>query len=272
MPLTPPSTSSLGNAFPQTAAVWPGNSAKARIASAIMTLAAQRPLTVLDFGAGRGGSWPMILRQCPNIRLFAYEPDPVAAADLARCLTGLNAEVRSGDASALSVEADVVVSFSVFEHVYDRRAYLKTAARALKPDGVFFLNYDDGHFRNVIDLGEPRGWLSAIRTRLHNLLAPLMPKIGRIGLYQRRQPKDDLMNLLHEAGLKITSERYENLSAFKKLAKTLPAEQIPAFMAFWVATEDTLNREFKAEGAAYCGNRTNLWRIAASLTLELRHR
>ncbi|HRD78056.1 MAG TPA: class I SAM-dependent methyltransferase [Hyphomicrobiaceae bacterium] len=250
---------------------WTGNVAKARVIARI--LRDQRSsLKVLDYGAGRGGDWPEVLSERPGIELVCYEPDPGATAALRQTLAGTNARVLD-DAQfrATTVGADYIVSFSVLEHVFDRGDYLSEAKRHLAPDGVIHLNYDDGHFRTSLDLDEMRGWRAELANTLQNRLAWLWPMIKRLDRYQARVPRAAIDELIARVGLRTIEDRYENLGAFKQLAKTLPKERQQEFCRFWMATEDELNARFRTEATPVMGDSVNLWREMGSRTLVLRH-
>ena len=250
---------------------WTGNVAKARIVAGL--IADPRPrLSVLDYGAGRGGDWPAVLVARPGLELFCYEPDPEAAAALRAALAGSAATVLSDAEFAQSeLRADCIVSFSVLEHVHDRAAYLAQAKRLLAPGGRFHLNYDDGHFRAALDLDELRGWRPNLGVALQNRLAWLWPRINRLDRFQARVARTEIDALVRQAGLAMLDERYENLDAFKQLAKTMPAERQQEFCRFWMATEDELNRRFRCEGETRMGDSVNLWREMGSRTLVLGH-
>ncbi|MBS0297465.1 MAG: class I SAM-dependent methyltransferase [Proteobacteria bacterium] len=243
---------------------WFGNAAKARIVAEIM--ARPGPLTIFDYGAGTGGDWPEILRERPDFRLVCYEPHAPSVRRLEERLQGLKAEVHAGDAIAtLAVQADVIVSFSVLAQVYDRPAYFAHAARCLAPGGVFYLNYDDGHFRQKLDLNTPGAWVGPLKEHLGNLGGRLWARLGRESWHQRPAAAAEVEALAKGAGLKVTSTRYENLASLKALAKTVPPEKQQAFARFWIETETRLNADF-AEAA---GGETNLWREMGSRTTTL---
>ena len=247
-----------GAASSQAAALaWYGNAAKMRIIARVV--ADGQPKTVFDFGAGGGAGWAETLRLHPEITLIAYEPHPPSARRLRRSVP--TAQVYDGDAAKVDAEADIAVSFSVFEHVADRPAYLRHAMRSLRPGGTFFLNYDDGHFRH------PGSTLDALRNRL----APILPSIGLKGLYQATVRKDDADRMVAEAGFVMIHDRYENLEGMKELAKTIPPGARADFARIWLALEDELNARFcQVTGRVFHGDATNLWRELASRTLELR--
>ncbi len=250
---------------------WIGNAAKARVIELIV--ADRRPaVTVLDYGAGRGGDWPDVLASRPGLELVCYEPDEAASAVMRERLADRTARVLTSDEfDRNAVGADYIVSFSVLEHVYDKPTYMRHAKRHLATDGVFYLNYDDGHFRTSLDLDELRGWRASLAVTLQNRLAWLWPRLNRIERYQARVTADAIQQLVTDAGLGIVDDRYENLGSFKSLAKTMPAEQGQEFKRFWLEVEDQLNRRFRVESEPRMGDTMNLWREMASRTLALRH-
>jgi SAM-dependent methyltransferase len=247
---------------------WKGNVAKARILNEILARTSG-DCVVFDFGAGAGGDWPEILADFPKLELVAYEPFAPSAARLRTKLNGLAATVVE-DIGTANIHADFVVSFSVFEHVFDRLAYLRQARKALKPSGSMFLNYDDGHFRQNWDLSRPGSWLGPLREHTRNQLAPLWPKLGRVHMYQARVARQDCDELVAEAGFVCVGERYENLASLKNMAKTIPEDRANEFTRFWLNIEDELNAKFRAPIQTEMGDSVNLWREMASRTLELR--
>lgn len=228
--------------------------------------------TVFDYGAGRGGDWPEVLAGRPGLDLVCYEPDPEASRALRSALSGQSARVLTDEEfETSSLQADYIVSFSVFEHVFDRAAYVAHAKRLLAPDGVFYLNYDDGHFRTSLDLDELRGWRPGLAVTLQNRLAWLWPLISKLDRYQARVARRDVDALVVAAGFAVADDRYENLGALKSLAQTIPPEHKQEFCRFWMATEDELNRRFRFEAVERMGDNVNLWREMGSRTLVLKH-
>jgi SAM-dependent methyltransferase len=247
------------------------NVAKSRILGRLAESAAQRRVTVLDYGAGTGGYWPDFLRANPNVRLIAYEPHAPYAAELKRALADFDVEVYTDASEEMETRADVVLTFSVFEHVYDRHAYLRTIQRCLADDGVAYLNYDDGHFRLDVDLARPATLRPALRELARNVLAPVWPKVGMTWRYQTRVARDQVDKMVTDAGLRIRNDRYENLADMKALAKTLQQPDLSAFLRYWVALEDALNADFRRDDATSMGDRVNLWRVMSTRTVELTH-
>jgi SAM-dependent methyltransferase len=153
---------------------WLGNIAKTRIIDEILRLHADRDdkIVVFDYGCGDGGDWPAILGDNQRIELIGFEPSEQGYCFASERLRGFNSRILTGDAiDTLALQADFIVSFSVFEHVVDKREYLRHAKRLLARDGTCYLNYDDGHFRNILDLSVRETWMPAIRSRLRTLIS-----------------------------------------------------------------------------------------------------
>ncbi len=173
---------------------WFGNAAKAKIIQEILRDISKREIgnrvLIFDYGCGTGGDWPRVLNDYPSIHLVGYDPNRSAIEVAKTRLQGFSAELLTGDQlQSMPFLADYIVSFSVFEHVYDRLAYLQTAKTHLAEDGIFYLNYDDGHFRNMLDLNAPRAWPVTLRVWLHNLLSSSLAKLGWKAQFQRRVPR-----------------------------------------------------------------------------------
>jgi SAM-dependent methyltransferase len=246
---------------------WPGNAAKSFVIGEIIE-AADGKATILDHGCGRGGAWPSILRSHPALRLIAWDPHPASAQAAKTALIGLPADVFVGSFPD-GATADYVVSFSVLEHVRDRPTYLQQARSALTPEGRFFLNYDDGHFRNMFDCDEPKALTTFLRrARQQRLYA----RNRRTGEFQRRVAANEAERLVRSAGFMIENSWYHNLAVFKWLAKNIEDDQEENFMRFWLDVEARLNRDFSITlDSPIRGDVSALWQIAPSRTLLLRY-
>lgn len=254
---------------------WLGNVAKTRIISELL---GRHPgpatVTVFDYGCGDGGDWPRILGDHPHLRLVGFEPGADAYRKACQRLAGCNAEILTGAAmSTLQLQADVIVSFSVFEHVVEPVTFLRHAKRVLAPGGIFYLNYDDGHFRNVLDLADMATWLPAIRARLRTVASPLLATLGHQAGYQRRVEAAAADHLVAECGFAVECVDYHNLSSLKELAKAMPPPLREDYSRWWLEAEIELNRRFAvARYEPRFGDSNNLWRQMVSRTLCLRHR
>jgi SAM-dependent methyltransferase len=251
---------------------WSLNAAKHRIVGEVLDASDGRAITVFDHGCGNGGDWPQVLRDHARVRLVAWDPDDRRANEARQRLAGLRAEVVTRadvEAPGASFDADVVVSFSVFEHVVDRRAYLDRARQHLAADGRCYLNYDDGHFRAEIDVLDARSWRRAVGVGARTMLAPVAARAGRDGAYQAPVRRSDVNALVVAAGFVVERDFYSNLEAFKTLAKTIPPHLEDSFTAFWADVERRLDEDFRADEPDR--DAVNLWRAMSSRTLVLRH-
>ncbi len=230
-----------------------GNAAKLYCLQWIERLAAEQPaLRILDLGCGRADTFQVLLRRHPGIRYIGVEPDPAAAGAARVALPG--AEIVTASADEVEVEpVDVVVSFSVLEHVYRRAAYVATIARHLRPGGLAFVNYDAGHFV-----------AGDARERLRTLTAPPLARLGRENRYQAFVREVDFRRLAADARLEIVEGK--SFNALKEIYYALPEERWPDFMEHWLALELAVNDigvEYRDELARVFRTRNFVLRSAA---------
>lgn len=197
--------------------------------------------SVLDLGCGDGRNFAELLRRHPRVRYVGVEPDPGAAKQARRGLPA--AEIVRG--SAYDVRRgpfDAVVSFSVLEHVVDRRRYLEAARANLAAAGRLLLNYDSGHF--VAD--------AAPRERIKGVVGRGLAAFGVESRYQAFVREDEFRELAAAAGLRIVEARSFNTD-LKRLYPLLPEARREAFMERWLEFElslDELGVEYRDELAS----------------------
>jgi SAM-dependent methyltransferase len=253
---------------------WLDNVAKCRIVDEVLAASpGPAPVTIFDYGCGRGGDWRRILTDHPHLRLIGYEPHGPSVALARDSVHGLPAEIHTGDAiETLNAPADIIVSFSVFEHVVDRAKFLAHAKRLLKPGGVFYLNYDDGHFRNRLDLADATTWLPSLRAFARTVISVPSAALGRQDKYQRRVPAAEADRLVADAGFRIERVNYHNLLDLNELIKTMPPTLREDYARWWLDAEQTLNARFRVDlPKSRYGDTVNLWRQMVTRTLLLRH-
>jgi SAM-dependent methyltransferase len=112
-----------------------------RINLGLRMLASRQFDSMLEVGYGAGA---VLLTLAPAVRaLHGIDLDAEAAPVLARLAAqGYEGRLSKGSVCELPFEAgafDLVVSFSVFEHLHDYRRGLSEVARVLKPGGLFLL-------------------------------------------------------------------------------------------------------------------------------------
>jgi len=100
-----------------------GNAAKLHCLELIESHVRERERAiVLDLGCGEGRDFRALLERHPHVRYVGVDPSAGACARARAVLAGLDAEIVHADGYDVRVgPADVVVSFSVLEHVYRRR-------------------------------------------------------------------------------------------------------------------------------------------------------
>jgi len=253
---------------------WLGNAAKSRVIDEILASnPGPEPVTVFDYGCGDGGDWPSILAEHPKLRLVGYEPYVPSCRKARERLRNHAVEILTGnDIDALAIKADYIVSFSVFEHVVHRAEFLRHAKRILGPNGMFYLNYDDGHFRNLLDVSRPATWMPALRAWGRTAVSRPFAALGLQSHYQRCVSAVDADRLVVESGFRIERVDYHNLICIKELAKVVPKDLQQVFAQWWLGAEQILNERFRAElPTSLYGDHTNLSRQMVSRTLCLRH-
>lgn len=213
-----------------------GNAAKLYCLNWIERYTASKPnLTILDLGCGEGRNFVKLLQKYPQIRYVGIEPSPAACDAASRNLNGLNATIHNDYAydvygKVVQEQFDLVVSFSVMEHVYQRLAYLQSVKNCLKPDGYALINYDAGHFVGQLDM----------RERLKNIVGPLMARFGQERYYQSFVREADFQAMVKQVGLKVAEARSFN-TYLKGVYKQVPTERRRDFMQRWLDMENWLN-------------------------------
>jgi SAM-dependent methyltransferase len=112
-----------------------------RINLGLRMLPSRRFDSMLEVGYGAGA---VLLTLAPAVRaLYGIDLDAEAAPVHARLAAqGYEVRLSKGNVCELPFEAggfDLVVSFSVFEHLHDYRRALSEVARVLRPGGLFLL-------------------------------------------------------------------------------------------------------------------------------------
>jgi SAM-dependent methyltransferase len=187
------------------------------------------PYRIVDLGCGTGTQFAELLRRRPNVKYVGVEPDRRACA-VARRELGDRAEIVNAPAYDVDVgAADVVVSFSVLEHVYRRRDYLMCVARHVAPGGMALVNYDAGHFVGPGSLRR-RGREHA-KTIVGRILAPF----GNESKFQRFVPEAEFLGFVRDAGLTVVDDRMFNTDL--KRAWTVAGDPSPQLMRQWLELE-----------------------------------
>ena len=194
-----------------------------------------RDISILDLGCGSALNFVKLLQKYKNVRYTGIEPSPTACEAARRNLSGLNVTIVNGPAYNLygqivHQQFDLVVSFSVFEHVYRRLDYLRAAKTCLKPDGYFLINYDAGHFV----------YPGNLRERTKNLIGPILARLGQERYYQAFVPEADFQQMVAQLDFKVIEALNFN-TQLKGIYKIIPPEHRADFMEKWLTFEQWLN-------------------------------
>jgi SAM-dependent methyltransferase len=182
--------------------------------------AADGRLRILDVGCGDARNFVELLRAYPDVEYVGFDPSAAAVDAARRNLAGRRAEIFLGRlGEPLAPAADVVVSFSVLEHVRSRREYLDAIAASLAADGTVYLNYDYGHF------GREATAVDRVKTLLR-LQGPV--------------DTDGFRRIATAAGLRIVDEKAFNTD-LKLAFRDVPPERQDEFMQRWLDVELYLN-------------------------------
>jgi SAM-dependent methyltransferase len=213
-----------------------GNAAKVYCINLIDDMAAAGKVSsILDLGCGDARNFPPLLRKHAHLRYVGVEPSQRACAEASRALSGLPAEIVNDLAyDVRRGPFDVVVSFSVLEHVYRRRRYLEAVKENLGRDGLVLINYDAGHFVSVDHAGRHR--VELWKSRLGKLLA----RFGHEGHYQAFVREADFRSLVEDVGLRIVEEKAFNTD-LKRVHRVVPSARRSDFTERWLAFELYLN-------------------------------
>jgi SAM-dependent methyltransferase len=182
--------------------------------------AADGRLRILDVGCGDARNFVELLRVYPAVEYVGFDPSPAAVDAARRNLPAHRAEIYRGRFDEpIAPAADVVVSFSVLEHVRGKREYLAAIAASLASDGTAYVNYDYGHF------GREATAADRVKTLLR-LQAPV--------------DTEEFRRLATAVGLRILDEKAFNTD-LKLAFRDVPSERQDDFMRRWLDVELYLN-------------------------------
>lgn len=211
------------------------NPSKEWILHDIAKRAGSAPLHICDLACGSGSVWRDFLIDHPNITYHGADYDREAIELGQKKFVDVpNAHFVVADAQKMSDGVgtyDMLTAFSSLEHVVRIDKFLDTAFSMLKPGGIAYINYDDGHFTS-----------RDIKERLMVPLSQILAKFGIEGPYMKRVKDFYVVRMLHERGARIIDIRKHNLASMKGFTKAyktgLTHENV---LHDWFAFENRLN-------------------------------
>lgn len=188
-------------------------------------------IKVLDLGCGAGLNFARLLKSHNGVTYVGIDPSKEACNRAQENLEGLNARILNSPGydiyDRLKEKFDIVVSFSVLEHVYKRADYLASAKECLKDGGYFLINYDAGHFLHG-------------KERLITAIGQFLTRFGVEKYYQSFVKESDFLKMIQEIGLKILDAKFFN-TGLKDTYKAIPEPHKADYMSRWLEFELWLN-------------------------------
>ncbi len=219
-----------------------GNTAKMYCVDKISERAANgAPLVLLDLGCGTGNNFPDLLDRFPNVRYVGADPHEPSLAKARKLLAGRNAELHHAPGESFRLEggADIIVSFSVFEHVpfRQRNAYLESVRANLRPGGIGLINYDSGHFTTeTTTRPHATAWIAMRQALVQFVRNQMVERLGANIYYQRFVTEKSFIDGCEAAGLRIEETRSFN-TALKRAYRSIRPEAREEFMRRWLDLE-----------------------------------
>jgi len=227
-----------------------GNAAKLYCLSWIERYAGEKggEVKILDLGCGTALNFVNLLRLHPRISYVGVEPSKESCLKAQQNLGGLNARIVNLSGyqvyEKLGEKFDIVVSFSVLEHVYRRLAYLGSAKECLKEDGYFLINYDAGHFIHG-------------KEKLITAIGQVLARLGMERYYQSLVKERDFLGMVKRTGFRIIEEKFFN-TGLKGIYQIIPESRKAEYMNRWLGLELWLNEleiEYDDAKARFFGTR-----------------
>ncbi|MFQ5997043.1 MAG: methyltransferase [Dehalococcoidales bacterium] len=214
--------------------VWTmGNSAKLYCLNWIEQFVLQKAgeVKILDLGCGTALNFVNLLKAYPRIQYVGIEPSKASCLRAQQNLSSLNARVINSYAyemyEQLKEKFDIIVSFSVLEHVYRRMDYLRSAHDCLKDDGYFLVNYDAAH---IFSWGE----------RLSKSIGLLLAFFGIEKYYVSLVKDKDFLEMIEKLGFRIIDSKFFS-TGLKRTFKLIPESYRTEYMKRWLEFELWLN-------------------------------
>ena len=195
------------------------------------------PVRVLELGCGTAPYVPALIEKYPNLEYIGIEPIELSFKKAEETLKNTPRTKISFQLGYDAIEGiedasfDVVISFSVLEHVKQLERFMKLSSRYVKKGGIMVHRYDLGHALYPTTLKEKvHVWLGNTIPALlpERTFVRYVPLIEVVGYYKQ---------LLFSEPYKYT---YHQIPNIKTLVKELEKQKLPV-----VALDDIYAWEFE---------------------------
>jgi SAM-dependent methyltransferase len=241
-----------------------GNTAKYYVQQQITTTLMDRgargqSTTIVDMGCGDASKWGWLAKQAGNIPFTFVGFDPDAAAIRNARARFPNWRFIAAPAYALKAEveaADVIVSFSALEHVYQRREFIGAARTIMTKGGTFYLNYDNGHF---LGRGE---WK-------RNTFGPILARFGVERYFQAFVGQEEIEAILHECQFRIVREINFHQASSKEFQRVFAGQPaMRSYMDAWLDFDLKVNTLLQDEPEALRKANSNKYHLSKLFVLD----
>lgn len=139
---------------------------------------------VVDAGTNEGAGAALLATRAARVAAFDIAPEAIAAASSRHARPNLDFRVHDATKPFPLPDgcADVVFSSEVIEHLRDGAAFLRHAARVLKPDGVLLVKTPNDDFNRLENRLNPHHVNCYTSNRLRNEVRALFEEVLLEGL------------------------------------------------------------------------------------------
>lgn len=195
-----------------------------------------KPIRVLELGCGTAVYVPAMIEKYAHLEYVGIEPIESSFQKATSILanvprTKISSQLGYDSISGLEVASfDVVISFSVLEHVKQLEKFLKLSALYVKKGGIMVHRYDLGHALYPTTLKEK------VHVTIGNTIPALLPERTFVRYVPQHEVENYYKKFLGQEPYRYT---YHQMPDLKLLEKSLKKQNAPS-----VAMEEIYDWEF----------------------------
>ena len=179
--------------------------------------------SILDLGSGLSLNFLPLLKKFPELTYVGVEPSKEHAKQARLTLAGFkNAKIYNADGYVSSGDKwgtfDLVISFSVLEHIKQLEKFLKNSIAAARPGGLVVHCWDLGHALH------PSSFKERLQVGLGNHLPAVLPEHK----FVRMLFPSEASRLMERYGLKIEKISYHQMYCHKAFLNLLDQSETEA--------------------------------------------